>query len=155
MQEALLQAKTAKKNGEVPIGAVIVKDNKIIAKGSNRCITDKDPTAHAEIVAMRKAAKKLKNYRLNNCAIYTTIEPCPMCSGALINARVKKILFGALDKKAGACRSVFRFANGKKLNHQIEIEKTKGQISEDCAQIIKSFFKEKRILSDNQKKGEK
>jgi tRNA(adenine34) deaminase len=144
MHEALLQAQAAQKIGEVPIGAVIVKDNQIIAKGSNRCIIDKDPTAHAEIIALRKAAKKFKNYRLNDCIIYTTIEPCPMCAGALINARVKKIVFGALDKKAGACRSVFRFANGKKLNHQVEIEKAKGQISKDCAQIIKNFFKEKR-----------
>jgi tRNA(adenine34) deaminase len=144
MQKAVSQALAAQKKGEVPIGAVIVKGGKIIARGHNRCIIDNDPTAHAEIIALRKASQKLKNYRLNDCIIYTTIEPCPMCAGALINARIKKIVFGALDKKAGACRSVLKFANGKKLNHRIEIEKAPAQIGGQCSQIIKNFFKAKR-----------
>ncbi len=142
MQEALKAAETAKKIGEVPVGAVIVKDGKIIAKGYNRCITDKDPTAHAEIVALRKAAKKLGNYRLNGCGIYVTIEPCAMCAGALINARLQKIFYGAADKKAGACKSVFKIADGKKLNHKTEING--GVLKGDCARIIQKFFEEKR-----------
>jgi tRNA(adenine34) deaminase len=142
MKEALKQAKKAQDKGEVPIGAVIVKDDKIIAKGFNRCIIDKDPTAHAEIRALRKAAIKLNNYRLNGCHIYVTIEPCAMCAGALVNARIEKIFFGAFDKKAGACKSVFKVANSKKLNHRIDF---KGGIMEkECAAIIRKFFEKKR-----------
>jgi len=147
MQKALLQAQKAQKFGEVPIGAVIVKDGKIVSKGYNSCISCNDPTAHAEIAALRKAAQKIKNYRLNGCIIFTTIEPCAMCAGALINARIEKIVFGALDKKAGACKSVFTFADGKKLNHQIKIEKAAPQLSRQCAQIMKDFFKTKRKKS--------
>ena len=145
MRKALKEAAKAVALQEVPVGAVIVKDGKIIAKGHNRCITDKDPTAHAEIVALRKAAKKLANYRLNDCYIYVTIEPCAMCAGALVNARIKKIFFGALDKKAGGCKSVFKIADNKKLNHKIETEGGKSKhLNKECAAIISDFFKNKR-----------
>ncbi|MDR1195251.1 MAG: tRNA adenosine(34) deaminase TadA [Endomicrobium sp.] len=142
MQKAIAAAKKAEKNGEVPVGAVIVKNGKIAAEGFNRCITDSDPTAHAEIVALRKAAKKLNNYRLNGCNIYVTIEPCSMCAGALVNARIEKIYFGAFDKKAGACKSVFKIAGSKKLNHKIEFHG--GILKKECADIIQKFFKNKR-----------
>jgi tRNA(adenine34) deaminase len=142
MQKALVAAKKAEKKGEVPIGAVIVKEGKIIAEGYNRCIIDKDPTAHAEIAVLRKASKKLNNYRLNGCHIYVTIEPCCMCTGALVNARIEKIFFGAFDKKAGACKSVFKIANSKKLNHKIEF--LGGILEKECAGIIQKFFKNKR-----------
>jgi tRNA(adenine34) deaminase len=142
MREALKQAGLARKAGEVPVGALIVKDGKTVSKGFNRCITDSDPTAHAEIVALRKAAKKLKNYRLNGCDLYVTIEPCAMCAGALVNARISKIFYGAPDAKAGGCKSVFKITGNKKLNHKIEIKS--GVLKEECAGIIKNFFVQKR-----------
>jgi tRNA(adenine34) deaminase len=142
MRQALKQAEKAREIDEVPVGALIVKDGKIIAKGFNRCISGNDPTAHAEIEALRKAAKKLGSYRLNGCDIYVTIEPCSMCAGALVNARIKRIFFGAADKKAGACKSVFKIADGKKLNHRIEIRG--GILKEECAAIIRNFFAERR-----------
>lgn len=142
MRKALAAAAKAEQNGEVPVGAVIIKEGKIIAEGYNRCINDKDPTAHAEITALRKAAKKLKNYRLNGCSIYVTIEPCAMCAGALVNARLENIYFGAFDKKAGACKSAFKIANSKKLNHRIKV--FGGIMEKECAGMIKKFFKNRR-----------
>lgn len=142
MQQALECAKKAYEKDEVPIGAVIVKDNKIIAKGYNKTILLKDTTAHAEIIALRKACKKLNNYRLTECSIYVTIEPCSMCAGALVHARIKNIYFGAKDIKAGACGSVFNIASSNKLNHNINI--FGGLLEQDCAKIIKQFFKSKR-----------
>ena len=141
MQQALKCAETAQDKDEVPIGAVIVKDNKIIAKGYNKSITLKDTTAHAEIVAIRKACKKLNNYRLNDCSIYVTIEPCSMCMGALILARIKNLYFGAKDIKAGACGSILDISKAK-TNHKIKIYS--GLLEQDCAKIIKEFFKNKR-----------
>ena len=142
MKQALKCAQKAYDKDEVPVGAVIVKDNRIIAKGYNKNITSTDTTAHAEIVALRKACKKLNNYRLNDCSIYVTIEPCSMCAGALILARVKNIYFGARDIKAGACGSLFNIANSNKLNHNITV--IGGLLEQDCAKIIKKFFKNKR-----------
>jgi tRNA(adenine34) deaminase len=145
MSQALKEASKAKKIGEVPIGAVITCYGKIIARGFNRCIILSDPTAHAEIIALRKAAKKLNNYRLRNCFIYVTIEPCAMCIGALVNARIKKIIFGAYDVKSGACKSVFKIAKSKKLNHRIEFDGGKEKyLNQECADIIKNFFKKRR-----------
>jgi tRNA(adenine34) deaminase len=144
MQKALLEAQKAEKIGEVPVGAVLAKGGKIVSAGHNRCIYCNDPSAHAEIVALRKGAKKLKNYRLNGCSLYVTIEPCAMCAGALINARVAKIVFGAEDKKAGACQSVFKIADGAKLNHKIKIERTDEDLSALCSKTIKDFFLKKR-----------
>lgn len=151
MLQAIKEAYKARKAKEVPIGAVIIKDGEIIAKGFNKCISLFDPTAHAENIALRKAAKKFKNYRLNNCSIYVTIEPCIMCIGALINARIKRIIFGAFDKKIGACESIYKMAIHKKINHKIEIGGGKEKyLSTKCADIIKNFFKEKR--TENKKK---
>ncbi len=141
MQQALKCAQTAQKKDEVPVGAVIVKDNKIIAKGYNKSITLKDTTAHAEIVAIRKACKKLNNYRLTDCSIYVTIEPCSMCMGALVLARMKNLYFGAKDIKAGACGSILDISKAK-TNHKIKIYS--GLLEQDCAKIIKEFFKNKR-----------
>ncbi|MDR2666470.1 MAG: tRNA adenosine(34) deaminase TadA [Endomicrobium sp.] len=145
MLQAIKEAYKARKAKEIPIGAVIIKDKEIIAKGFNKCISLFDPTAHAENIALRKAAKKFKNYRLNNCSIYVTIEPCMMCIGALINARIKRIIFGACDKKIGACESIYKVTMHKKLNHKIEIKGGEERyLSTKCADIIKNFFKEKR-----------
>ncbi|MDR1122600.1 MAG: tRNA adenosine(34) deaminase TadA [Endomicrobium sp.] len=145
MSQALKEARKAQKISEVPIGAVITCDDKIIARGFNKCVILSDPTAHAEIVTLRKAAKKLKNYRLKNCSIYVTIEPCIMCVGALVNARIKNIIFGAYETKSGACKSVFKIAKNKKLNHKIEFSNGKEKyLNKECADIIKNFFKERR-----------
>ncbi|MDR0617597.1 MAG: tRNA adenosine(34) deaminase TadA [Endomicrobium sp.] len=145
MAQALKEAYKAYKCNEVPVGAVIVKYGKIVSRGFNKCISTLDPTAHAEIVALRKSAKKLQNYRLNDCCIYVTIEPCVMCTGALVNARIKKIVFGAFDIKTGACKSIFEIANNKKLNHQVKIVGGKEQhLSLECANILCNFFKERR-----------
>ena len=141
MQQALKCAETAQGKDEVPIGAVIVKNNKIVARGHNKSITLKDTTAHAEIIAIRKACKKLNNYRLNDCSIYVTIEPCSMCMGALILARIKNLYFGAKDIKAGACGSIVDISKAK-TNHKIKIYS--GLLEQDCAKIIKEFFKNKR-----------
>lgn len=141
MQQALKCAKKAQEKSEVPIGAIIVKDNKIIAKGYNKSITLKDTTAHAEIVAIRNACKNINNYRLNDCSIYVTIEPCSMCMGALILARIKNLYFGAKDIKAGACGSVLDISKFK-LNHKINVYS--GLLEQECATIIKQFFKNKR-----------
>jgi tRNA(adenine34) deaminase len=145
MFQALKEAFKAQQSQEVPVGAVIVKDDEIIARGFNKCIVSSDPTAHAEIVALRKAAKKLKNYRLNDCYAYTTIEPCAMCTGALANARIKKIVFGAFDKKVGSYKDVLKTADIKKLSRQIVIagEKEK-HLSAEFVNIIKDFFKKIR-----------
>ncbi len=142
MKQALICAKKAFMLDEVPIGAVIVKDGKIISRGFNKSITSNDTTAHAEIVALRKACKKLGNYRLNGCTVYVTVEPCAMCAGALIWARVEKIIFGAYDSKAGACGSVFNITDEKKLNHKIQV--SGGLLQEECATIMKEFFKNRR-----------
>jgi len=141
MQQALKCAQKAFAIDEVPVGAVIVKDNKIIAKGYNKSIKNKDTSAHAEIIAIRKACKKLDNYRLNDCVMYVTLEPCLMCVGALVWARVKKVYFGATDIKAGAVKSKIDISKIK-LNHTIEFEG--GLLSSECAKIMKRFFENKR-----------
>lgn len=146
MQRALKCAQKAYEKDEVPIGAVIVKDNKIIAAGYNKSITLKDTTAHAEIVALRKACKKLNNYRLNDVSVYVTVEPCAMCMGALIWARVKNLYFGTKDIKAGACGSLLNIQD-KKLNHKINVQN--GLLEQECAKIIKEFFKNKRKQKNN------
>jgi len=142
IREAIKEAGKAEKLGEVPVGAVITLNKKIIARGYNRNITSNDPTAHAEIVALRKAAGKLGNYRLNGCKLYVTIEPCPMCAGALVWARVSEIIFGAYDPKAGACGSVLNVVNNRKLNHKIKT--TGGVLEKECRTLIQKFFRNKR-----------
>ena len=139
MHQALMQAHKAVEMGEIPVGAVIVYKNEIIASGHNLTITNNDPTAHAEIVVMREAALILKNYRLNDCDLYVTLEPCTMCAGAIANARIRRIYFGATDPKGGAVTSGVRFFNQETCHHKIEIYD--GIEVEKCQKIIKDFFK--------------
>ena len=148
MQQAIKCAQTAYSKDEVAIGAVRVKDNKIIAKGYNKSITLRDTTAHAEIVAIRKACKKLNNYRLTDCSIYVTVEPCMMCLGALVHARIKNLYFGTNDIKTGACNSILDISKIK-TNHKINIYS--GLLCYDCATIIKRFFVNKRRKNNEQK----
>jgi tRNA(adenine34) deaminase len=145
MKEALKEAKKAAEKDEVPVGAIMVKDGEIIARGYNLIRTKKDPTAHAEIVAIKKACKKLENERLNGVTLYVNIEPCPMCAGAILLARVKTLVYGAADPKTGACGSVFTVINDKRNNHQVEI--IKGVLEKECGEIVGNFFKNKRVES--------
>jgi tRNA(adenine34) deaminase len=142
MEEALRSAQRALEAGEVPVGAVVVCDGKIIARGWNRNITASDPTAHAEIVALREAAATLGNHRLANCDLFATIEPCPMCAGALVHARIKRLVYGADDPKAGAVQSVMQVLNHPQLNHRIEVRS--GVLAGRCAELLQSFFKNRR-----------
>jgi tRNA(adenine34) deaminase len=142
MQEALAEARAAAEAGEVPIGAVLVHDGKILARSGNRTIRDCDPTAHAEIVVLREAAHLLGNYRLADTTLYVTIEPCSMCAGAIVQARVPRLVYGAYDPKGGAVRSCFEILSHPRLNHQVEV--TSGVLATDCASIIQSFFAERR-----------
>jgi tRNA(adenine34) deaminase len=142
MEAALTEARTAGEVGEVPIGSVVVREGKIIARGQNSVIRDSDPTAHAEIVAMRTAAKALTNYRLNGCTIYVTLEPCAMCAGAMIHARLYRLVFGAPDPKAGAAGSVLSVLNHPQLNHQMRMEQ--GILAKEAAELLQNFFRERR-----------
>lgn len=143
MNEALKQAKKALKINEVPIGCVIVHDGKIIARGYNRRNTDKSTLAHAEIVAIRKAGKIIGDWRLEDCVMYVTLEPCPMCAGAIVQARIPRVVMGTMNSKAGCAGSVINILQMEKLNHQVEIEK--GILQEECQKIMQDFFKELRI----------
>lgn len=142
MRHALKLAEQAKAQGEVPVGAIIVHDGQLVAEGWNQPIAKADPTAHAEIIAMRQAAKVLNNYRLLNTTLYVTLEPCVMCAGAIIHARVKRVIFGAYDPKAGAAGSVFEVLGTKKLNHYVEWQG--GILAESCSEQLKNFFAERR-----------
>jgi tRNA(adenine34) deaminase len=144
MQAALFEARSAAQAGEVPIGAVIVHDGDIVARGQNRVLRDNDPTAHAEIVAMREAAKKLGNYRLNGSSFFVTLEPCAMCAGAMIHARPDRLVFAAADPKAGACGSVLSVLNHPQLNHQMRVEQ--GIMADEAAELLRSFFRERRSV---------
>jgi len=142
MQAALAEARLAAEAGEVPIGAVVVYGEAIIARGQNRVLRDNDPTAHAEIVALRTAAAVLGNYRLPGCTLYVTLEPCAMCAGAMIHARLDRLVFAAADPKAGACGSVLSVLNHPKLNHQMWVEQGSG--GEESAELLRSFFRDRR-----------
>jgi len=142
MKAAIEAAKKARANGEVPVGAVLVKNNKIIATGQNSPITNSDPTAHAEIMVLREGGKKLKNYRLIDTELYVTIEPCAMCMGAIMHARIKKLVFGTFDLKAGAAGSIFDFTAEKKFNHKLEVKS--GILETECKDLIQDFFRNKR-----------
>ena len=142
MQRAFELAENAKAHDEVPVGAVIVLDKQIIGEGWNQPISSNDPTAHAEIMALRDAGEKIGNYRLSNATIYVTLEPCTMCAGAIIHARLAKLVYAVDDPKTGACGSVFNLLQTEELNHKVEIEK--GVMEEECRSLIQSFFKEKR-----------
>lgn len=142
MGEALEEARSAAAAGEVPIGALLVHKGKILARSGNRTIRDNDPTAHAEMVVLRQAARLLGNYRLADTTLYVTIEPCTMCAGAIIQARVPRLVYGADDPKGGAVRSCFEILSHPRLNHQVEV--TSGILAADCAAILQSFFSERR-----------
>jgi tRNA(adenine34) deaminase len=145
MRAALRQALRGYREGEVPVGAVVVHDGKIIARAHNRPIHLSDPSAHAEILALRRAGRKLGNYRLPACTLYVTIEPCAMCVGAVVQARIRRLVVGAMDPKAGACGSVLAVLNNQKLNHQVEFDC--GILQADCAAVLRQFFRERRKAS--------
>jgi len=142
MRLALREAQKANSEGEVPVGAVVVLGDKVIARGHNRPLSLSDPSAHAEILVLRRAAKKLGNYRLKGCDLYVTIEPCAMCAGAIIQARLRRVGFGTPDPKAGACGSALTVLNHPKVNHRVEV--VSGVLAEECAAILRAFFRCRR-----------
>lgn len=145
MQAALEEARLAAAAGEVPIGAVVVLNGEIIGRGQNRVLRDVDPTAHAEIVAMRAAAYAVGNYRLLGCELYVTLEPCAMCAGAMIHARLARLVYGAADPKAGAAGSVLEVLNHPKLNHKMPVDS--GVLADACGAVLKEFFRARREAS--------
>lgn len=142
MQLAIALAKQAAEQGEVPVGAVVVKDGTIIGRGYNKPIANQDPTAHAEIQALRDAAQYLDNYRLVDCSLYVTLEPCAMCTGAIQHARISRLIYGASDPKTGACGSVVNLMTEEKLNHHCEVNS--GVMKEACGSLLSSFFRARR-----------
>lgn len=142
MREALALAAQAEALGEVPVGAVVVRDGEIIGRGFNQSITSNDPTTHAEIVALRDASQRIKNYRLVDCELYVTLEPCMMCVGAMLHARLKRVVFGAIDPKTGACGSVINLPAEEKLNHHTTF--AGGVLREECSALLKAFFQARR-----------
>lgn len=142
MRSALEEARAAAAAGEVPIGAVLVNSGSVVARSGNRTIRDCDPTAHAEIVVLREAARALGNYRLADTTLYVTIEPCSMCAGAMIQARIGRLVYGADDPKGGAVRTCFQILSDERLNHQVDV--TCGVLAEDCAAAIQAFFAGRR-----------
>lgn len=149
MKEALKEALKAYKKLEVPVGAIIVKNGEIIAKAHNLKETKYDTTKHAEILAIQKASKKLKSWRLLDCEMYVTLEPCSMCAGAIINSRIKKVYIGTLDEKTGACGSLFNLFEDYNFNHKVEWQT--GVMKQECENMLKSFFKELRQIKKEQK----
>lgn len=142
MRAALDEARVAAERGEVPVGAVVAHEGRIIARGHNRTLTDNDPTAHAEMVVLRAAANALGNYRLNGAEVYVTVEPCAMCAGALIQARVSRLIYGCAEPKGGAVRSCFQVLDHPSLNHRVEV--TSGVLAEECARELQTFFAVRR-----------
>ncbi|MDX2042477.1 MAG: tRNA adenosine(34) deaminase TadA [Acidobacteriota bacterium] len=139
---ALAEAQRARDVGEVPIGAIVVIDNQIVGNGHNQPIELNDPTAHAEILAIRRAAERIGNYRLTDATMYVTIEPCAMCAGAMVNARIKRLVYGATEIRAGAVNSVFQICSNSSLNHQVEV--TSGVRDDECRKLMQEFFKQRR-----------
>ena len=142
MSEALRQARHAEAGQEVPVGAVVVHQGQIVGQGCNRSITDSDPSAHAEIIAMRAAARSFNNYRLLDTTLFVTLEPCVMCVGAMLHARIKRLVFGAYDPKTGAAGSVFDLVTDSRHNHAVEV--TGGVLEQECSRLLKDFFQERR-----------
>src|ERR1700723_4388630 len=142
LRAAIVEAQAAKANGEIPVGAVVVHQNKIIRPGQNRVLRDNDPTAHAEIVALRQAGLYLRNYRLEDCTLYVTLEPCAMCAGAILHARIARLVYAAPDPKAGACGSVLSVMNHPQLNHKVEV--TSGLLADECGRMLTNFFIKRR-----------
>ncbi len=145
MEEALRAAQRALEQGEVPVGAIVVHEGRIVGRGGNRNIADSDPTAHAEIIALRHAGAALGNHRLEGCELFATIEPCAMCAGALVHARLKRLVYGADDPKAGAVHSVMQVLNHSDLNHRMEVQG--GVLAGRCAEMVQSFFRLRREKS--------
>jgi tRNA(Arg) A34 adenosine deaminase TadA len=143
LRAAIAEAHAAEANGEVPVGAVVVHNNKIIGRGQNRALRDSDPTAHAEIVALREAGLALKNYRLEDCTLYATLEPCAMCAGAILHARIARLVYAAPDPKAGACGSVLSVLNHPQLNHKLDL--LPGLLAEECGALLTNFFRKRRM----------
>jgi tRNA(adenine34) deaminase len=148
MQLAINQAQIAEANGDVPIGAVIVYQNQIIGKAYNQRQQLQDPTAHAEIIAITQAAAFLESWRLHDCTMYVTLEPCPMCAGALVLARMDRLVYGCDDPKTGAVRSLYNIVQDERLNHRLEV--TSGVLAEECSEILQTFFQRRRIENKNQ-----
>ena len=142
MQLALEQAEAAAAADEAPVGAVIVADGRVLAAARNEREALRDPTAHAEMIAITQAASALKNWRLEHCTLYVTLEPCPMCAGAIVLARIPRVVFGALDPKGGAARSLYQLLEDPRLNHSVEV--VEGVLSEPCGRVLSEFFREKR-----------
>jgi len=142
MRLALVEAQAAAEKGEVPVGCIVVLADNVLARAGNRTITDCDPSAHAEIVALRAAAKALGNYRLNGAAVYVTVEPCAMCAGAMIQARIARLIYGCDDSKGGAVHSCFEIFSHPALNHRVEV--LQGVLAEECAQTMQTFFAARR-----------
>jgi tRNA(adenine34) deaminase len=140
---ALDEARAAGAAGEVPVGAVVVENGVVVGRGQNRVLRDVDPTAHAEIVALREAARTVGNYRLGNCELFVTLEPCAMCAGAMIHARLSRLIYAAADPKAGAAGSVLEVLNHPKLNHQMPI--TSGVLAEESGELLREFFRQRRM----------
>jgi tRNA(adenine34) deaminase len=147
MEEALREGQRAQASGEVPVGAVIVHGGRIVGRGSNRPVSTNDPTAHAEIIALREAGKTLGNYRLPECELYVTIEPCTMCAGAMVHARIRRLIYGAVDVKAGAVESVMSILDNPALNHRVEVKK--GVLAGRCGEQVQSFFRRRRRIPKN------
>jgi tRNA(adenine34) deaminase len=143
LRAAIAEAQAAEANGEVPVGAVVVHENQIIGRGQNRVLRDSDPTAHAEIVALREAGTALKNYRLEDCTLYATLEPCAMCAGAILHARIARLVYAAPDPKAGACGSVLSVLNHPQLNHKLDL--LPGLLAEECGALLTNFFRKRRL----------
>jgi tRNA(adenine34) deaminase len=142
MNMALEEAEKAGQQGEVPVGAILVKGDRVIARDHNRCIELNDPTAHAEVLVLRKAGRVLRNYRLNDTTMYVTAEPCPMCTSAMVHGRISRLVFGTLEPKFGAVESRFRLLHDNGLNHKVKVER--GILEKECAEILKAFFKKRR-----------
>lgn len=142
MREALIEAVRAQENGEVPIGAVLVIEGSVIARAQNAPISSGDPTAHAEMLAVRAAASAVGNYRLSGADLYVTLEPCPMCAGTLVHARIRRLVFGVRDLRFGGVRSKFRIADSDLLNHRVDI--TEGVLASDCVELLRNFFADRR-----------
>jgi tRNA(adenine34) deaminase len=142
MEEALREAQRAFALGEVPVGAVVVCEGRVVGRGANRPISDSDPTAHAEILALREAGRTLGNYRLGDCELFVSIEPCAMCAGAITHARIKRLVYGAEDPKAGAVKSVLAVLNHPQMNHRVEV--VSGVLASRAAELVQRFFRERR-----------
>ncbi|MCX8117096.1 MAG: tRNA adenosine(34) deaminase TadA [Desulfobacterota bacterium] len=152
MKLALEEAKRATLAEEVPVGAVLILEGKVIAKDHNRCVELSDPTAHAEILILRRAGEALKNYRLNGAVVYVTVEPCPMCASAMVHSRISRLVFGAYEPKSGAVVSRFKLLQNGSLNHRIEV--TAGVLEKECAEVLRNFFRERREQPDRFKSEE-